>query len=470
LEIKFNYIAAWKDWSRQNWTLTAQNEVEARAKLHWMWFSVLKIENDWSTNVSHKLVEKVKLKKDWENSFLSENNKSFEFSWFKITWEEVDWNIEAKNGITALKRLYEEYKFNISWLVEANLSPAIKEHRKKWSVEKILVQAFDEWIDVKVPTILKKEAEINYWNVSKEEKDAIEEDVKRFITWVKFLLKNSNWIITWIGLSDSQKALSELEKIQKSNNVQLIQSELEDLLKKVSSYFNEKNKEDLPEDSLIIISDISAYLWIDTKDFIAEKILPFLEKFSFLKDYLITFKTYLQNRWDTELIQKKNNLRRYVRRFFHHLKLLILAKNKSDRDKRLDAIKKTFSLISSTYKTYSSIKDKITKNKNKYYLEFRKWNDVVYKELRFITSLVLCYYFVYFIFIDFGIRKWIFVNYELWYFTIWSKFIFLILLSAFLINFLSQIKLKYFLKNIYFNLFFWFPFFVSVVLFYFINY
>jgi len=35
---------------------------------------------------------------------------------------------------------------------------------------------------------------------------------------------------------------------------------LEELLKKVNSYFNDKNKEDLPQETLDILSDISVYL------------------------------------------------------------------------------------------------------------------------------------------------------------------------------------------------------------------
>jgi len=61
-------------------------------------------------------------------------------------------------------------------------------------------------------------------------------------------------------LSNVQSKISELEKIQKSNNLSLIQSELEELLKKVNSYFNDKNKEDLAEETLNILSDISVYL------------------------------------------------------------------------------------------------------------------------------------------------------------------------------------------------------------------
>lgn len=472
MEIKFNYIAAWKDWSRQNWTITAENQIEARAKLHSMWFSVLKLDEIWETNVKSHDVSDL-LSKKWllnkENQEV-DKNKAFEFAWFKSTWEEVDWKIEAKNEITALKRLYEEYKFNISWLVEKDLSPAIKEHKKKWSIERILADAFDEWISLNSPKKEKKIDEDFSFYSSKEEKDAVEEDVKKYISVVKNILKNSNWLIIWVDLSNLQIKIWELEKIQKSNNLSLIQSELESLLKKVSSYFNEKNKEDLPAETLNLLSDISDYLWTSTKDIFLEKILSFLEKFSFLRDYLNEFKKYLDNKKDSDLIQKKKNLKRYFRRFFHHLKLFIISRDKEERKKRLDALKKTFSLITSTYKTYSSIRDTIKRNKNKYYLEFRKSHDNIYRELRFITSLVLSYYFIYFIFIDFWIRKWIFVNYELWYFTIWSNFIFIILLMAFLINFMSLIKIKYFLKSIYFNLFFGWPIFLFAILFYYVNY
>ena len=469
MEIKFNYIAAWKDWSRQNWSLTAQNESEARAKLHSMWFSVLKISSEWVTNISHKILDKKDEKKNSDNKN-SELKQSYEFSWFKITWEEVDWNIEATNWITALKRLYDEYKFNITWLVEKNLSPAIKEHKKKWSVDKILSEAFDEWIFIEPPKEIKISSNADIWNISNEEREAVSEDVKKYIIIVKSLLKNCNWIITWVDLNNLKNQLSDLEKIQKSNNLSLIQSDLESLLKKVLSFFNDKNKEDLPEDSLKNIREISSYLWVDVKDFVSKNILPFLEKFSFLKDYLNEFKKYLESKKNTDLIQKRNNLKRYIKRFFLHLRLLISSRNKEERKKRLAALKKTFSLIGSTYKTYSLIKDNIAKNRSKYYLEFRRWNIKLYKEIRFISALVLSYYFIYFVFIDFWLRKWIFINYKLWYFTIWSNFILTLLFAAFLMNFLSLIKIKYFLKNIYFNLFFWFPLFVFMILFYYVNY
>jgi len=469
LEIKFNYIAAWKDWSRQNWTITAENQIEARSKLHSMWFSVLKLDEDWRTNIEHKVTEKNEIKNN-ENWILSWKNIEYEFSWFKISWEEVDWKIEAKNGITALKRLYEEFNFTINWLVEKDLSPAIKEHKKKSSVEKILAEAFDEWIAIKKPENSNKNIE-NLWSFnSKEEKDALEEDVKKFTSSLKILLKNCNWIITWIDLNNVQGKISELEKIQKSNNLSLIQSELEELLKKVNSYFNDKNKEDLPSETVNILSEIWNYLWVSSKDFFNEQILPFLEKFSFLKDYLNELKKYLDSNRDNELIQKRNNLKRYIRRFFHHLSQLIYSKNKEEREKRFKALKKTSLLIASTYKTYHSIRETIKKNKSKYYLEFRKWNKKIYRELRFISSLILFYYFIYFIFIDFWIRKWIFMNYKLWYFTISSKFIFTFLFASFLINFISLLKIKYFLKNIYFNLFFWWPIFILAVLFYYANY
>lgn len=469
MEIKFNYIAAWKDWSRQNWTITAENQIEARAKLHSMWFSVLKLDEDWKTNIKHEVFQ-INENKSNDKWILSSKNIEYEFSWFKLTWEEVDWNIEAKNEITALKRLYEEYNFTINWLVEKNLSPAIKEHKKKLSIEKILADAFDEWISLKEPKSFKKLDQILDIFNSKEEKEALEEDLKKFVSSLKILLKNCNWIIQWVDLSDINKRISELEKIQKSNNLFLIQSELEDLLKKVNSYFNDKNKEDLPNKTLDILSEISNYLWITTNDIFNKKIFPFLEKFSFLKEYLNDLRRYLDTKKDNELIQKKNNLKRYIKRLFHHLIKLISSKDKEERKKRLKSLKKTFSLILSTYKSYYSIKNRVKKNKSKYYSEFRKWNTEIYKELRFISSLILFYYFIYFIFIDFWIRKWIFMNYKLWYFTISSKFIFTFLFSVFLINFMSLIKIKYFLKNIYFNLFFWWPIFVAIILFYYANY
>jgi len=434
-----------------------------------MWFSVLKLDEDSATNIKHKVVAKNEIKNN-ESYILSWKNIEYEFSWFKSTWEEVDWKIEAKNSITALKRLYEEYNFTINWLIEKNISPAIKEHKKKTSVEKILSEAFDEWISLKEPeSSVQLNNNTDVFN-SKEEKDAIEEDVKKFTGSLKILLKNCNWIIQWINLSEIQNKISELEKIQKSNNLFLIQSELEELLKKVDSYFNDKNKEDLPKKSLIILSKIGIYLWVNTKDIFNEKILPFLEKFSFLKDYLNKLNKYLDNKKDIELIQKKNNLNRYIRRFFHHLIKLITVKDKEEKKRRIKALRKTYLLIVSTYKTYSWIKKDIKENKAKYYLEFRKWNKKIYRELRFISSLILFYYFIYFIFIDFWIRKWIFMNYKLWYFTISSKFIFTFLFASFLINFISLLKIKYFLKNIYFNLFFWWPIFILAVLFYYANY
>ena len=189
--IKFNYIAAWKDWSRQKWSLTAQNEKEARAKLHSMWFSVLKITTEWVTNIKHNAEDKLDVKKHDEWSFVVKSKK-FEFFWFKKLWDEVDWVIEAKNIAIALQRLYSEFHIDVSWIVEKDLSPAIKEHKKKWSVEKIINDAFDEWIEIKKPNFLikDKKEDIESSDVSKEVREELEKDVKRFI---KIIL---DWILT----------------------------------------------------------------------------------------------------------------------------------------------------------------------------------------------------------------------------------------------------------------------------------
>lgn len=472
MEIKFDYIAAWKDGSKQNWSLTAQSEAEARAKLHSMQFSVLKLKKVWETNVKENIWNHDNHDNHDNHNNHDNLNKIYEFAWFKLSWEDVNWSIEAKNEITALKRLYDEYKFNITWIVDKDLSPAIKEHKKKWSIDRILAEAFDEWIFIKAPELVKDkdENEVYFGWVSKEERDAIEDDVKKYLSLSKELSKNCNWIIWWVDLNILQKKFINLEKIQKSNNIPLIQTDLEDLLKFISKFFNDKNKEDLPDKSLRAIDEISSYLWINTNDFITEKILPFLEKFSFLKDYLKKIKKYLEINKDSDLIQKKSNLIRYVKRFFLHLRLFLTSTNKEEREKRLSALKKTFSLITSTYKTYSLIRKTINKNKEKYYSEFRRWNFKLYNELRFISSLILFYYFIYFIFIDFWLRKWIFIDYKLWYFTIWSNFVLTILFATFLINFLSLIKVKYFLKNIYFNLFLWLPVFILATSFFYINY
>ena len=470
--IKFNYIAAWKDWSRQKWSLTAQNEKEARAKLHSMWFSVLKITTEWVTNIKHNAEDKLDVKKHDEWSFVVKSKK-FEFFWFKKLWDEVDWVIEAKNIAIALQRLYSEFHVDVSWIVEKDLSPAIKEHKKKWSVEKIINDAFDEWIEIKKPNFLKKDKkeDIESSDVSKEVREELEKDVKRFIILIKELLPNSNWVISWTDLSDIKKALVNLEKIQKSNNTALIQSELKDVLVKIDSFFNEKNKEDLPDKTLEILDDIRNYIWWSwIYNIIKDKIIPFLEKFSFLKKYVETIKKHLEVDEDDILVQKKENLKRSFRRAYLHWKHFILAKDKEEREKRLKALKKSFRLIFISFESYYDFKKKLNIANKKFEKKSHQWNKWLYQELRFITFLILWYYFIYFIFIDFWIRKWIFMNYELWYFTVWSGFIMSLIFLAFLVNFMSWLKIKYFLKNVNFNIFIWWPIFLFLILFYYLNY
>ena len=227
--------------------------------------------------------------------------------------------------------------------------------------------------------------------------------------------------------------------------------------------------EDLSYESISTIKDIRSFVWADSVDFLKKYIIPYLEKISFLKTKIEFLQKYLNKNNSSELTYKKNNFKRYIKRFFFHLKLLIISKWKEERTKRLKSIKKTFFLILTTYTSLSSLKKKINTDKKNYLLEFSEWNFKLYKELRFITSLVLLYYFIYLIFIDLWIRKWIFINYKLWYFTISSSFILSLLLWAFLLNLFSLIKIKFFLKNIFFNIISWI-FFIWIISFYLINY
>lgn len=461
----FEYIAVSSDWSKQDWSIEALNEIEARAKLHKMWFSVLKIFEKWEWSP-------VKPDDSWESPSWKEKEDVlllYEFHWFDKEWTPTWWTIESNNEIFAYKRLVEEFWVNPEWVVLSSLSPAIKEVKKKNSIKEITEVAYDEWIDISSPIAVDEEDDWEL-NASKEQQDQLLSEINEYVPKIESLFEKYLSLISSMKAIETKKKVKALEKIKRSNNIFFVQSEFNEILNEVRDLFYWVEDEKLDEEDVDFLKEVSIYLWYERMSWFMDRFLPFLYRFNFLKPFLDKIKKNIKNsvNKNPEINQQKQKIKRYRSQLVHHLRH-IFTSNWNERRKRVKALKKSLKLILSTYKSYNELRKQMVAQKTKFKKRLIKWQKWIYSEFRSFTWWLFWAYVLYVFLIEISIKKWLIL-------PVWPSFQILnswvlisFLLFILLLNLALKFKIDYFLKMRSFN-FIAFPLILIISLLFYNNY
>jgi len=454
----FEYIAVSSDWSKQSWFIESTDEIEARAKLHKLWFSVLKIfpkkenasehEKKWLDDVKTAFVWKDK--KDKDSKIKKGSLLLYEFYWFDSDWNPTSWTIESKNDIYAYKRLRDEFRIDPEWIVLSTLSPAIKEVKKTNSVKEIIELAYDEWIEIST----NKDVSVGEDDDSAptEEQEQLKVEVTEFIPKIELLLDQYTSFLSSIKIIEIKRKCQSLEKIKRSNNVFFIQSELNEILNEVRDIFIPLEKSKIEKEDIDFLMEMNVYLWYENLWGLKEKIVPFLTGINFLKPILDKIKKKKDVIASSpEINQQKQKIKRYYTQLFHHLRF-ILTWNTSEKRKRFRALKKTTRLILQTYKTYNKLRRQVLLHNTKFRKKLIKWQRWFYVESRSFIWWFIWVYFLFILIVELSIKKWLFL--PLWpsFSLLNSKWQITFLLFLILLNIILKLKIDYYLKVRIFNI------------------
>lgn len=480
----FEYIAVSSNWKKQSWFVEANDEIEAKWKLHDLWFSVLRIfekkeiienkekekKEDWKKisenekKSENKKEDNLKSSEKWERvkkklidwlwiSWKWKNNNFlwYEFHWIDSDWSPIWWTIEASNEVFAYKRLITEFHIKPEWIVLATLSPAIKWVKKENSIKEIIELAYDEWIEISAgldDIVVKSDSFLS----SKEEKEQLWAEILTFLPRTLLILEEYKSFLVSIKVIEIKKKIWYIEKIKRSNNLLLVQSELNELLNDILKVFTPVEKERINKKDSDFLLEISTYLWYEKNTSFLVEWLSFLFKgVDFLKPFIekIKEKTDILKA-NPEINQQKQKVKRYFWRSLYHFKFIFLSSWK-DRVRRIKAFKKSLGLVFITYQNYNGLLWNIVDQKTKFKKRLIKWQKWFYLEFRSFTWWLFWLYFLYFAIIEISIKKWLFLPVQPSFWILNSRYLITFIFIIFFLNILLKFKIKYFLKSKTFN-------------------
>lgn len=452
--INFEYLAIWSDNSKQTWVIEANDELEAKDNLHKLWLSVLKLvptekKADFDLNQKQKEIED-KTKPEYEKILETwEKILSYEFSWYDSTWVKQKWTIESSNAIIAYKRLVEEFSIDVEWIVLASLSDTEKVNKKQTSVDEIINQAYEQWIEVKhkkVTTTNELDIDVALTN---EEHEQIKFEVEKYIKIIWNLIEKNPDILTWIEKAEINKRSFELEKIKRSTNTFYIQNELNSIIEEIIKKFKPFS-EKLDEESIWYLQELDSYIWYETKSFIYEKALHLIDKYNFFKEFIKKVENKLSSAISPEIRMQKQKINKYFSQAFYHFRSIFRTKWE-DRKKHAQTLLKSWKLIINSYKTYYKLRKRLEEQKNKYSIHLTKLYTYTYREIREFTWWILAIYIIYYALLNLAVTKWILLPIKPAINTISSPFINSFILAILLLNLALLIKVKYFTRSMSFN-------------------
>ncbi len=130
--MQFSYIALSPEYQRLTGVITAENEEEARKKLHAMGLSVISISEHKGDEAPKETETKQKTQVPTQVGV-----KNFYFKVVNSKGQTVDGTIESTDRKTAYKRLVGEYNFNVLVLCDASLPIEEREEKGKEGLEEL---------------------------------------------------------------------------------------------------------------------------------------------------------------------------------------------------------------------------------------------------------------------------------------------------------------------------------------------
>lgn len=234
---QFQYTAVNNSGKKLNGVIGAVDENEARKQLNTFGISVLGIKKTKElAGASPKSTE--------PTIIAGEELDTFEFEAFDKNGRKVLGSIPADNRYKAFKRLMDEYKFEVSYVVKMGASPEEKEKAKLEDLTALRAE-YDEKHKSKVE---KKIMNADF----EEKKAALLSKVDSILEKIKALLAQYDADIKPESKQQIQKYIDKLLRIKSSTNLDYIEQTSEELLKKIQGQelFLHKEKMSAERDKL----------------------------------------------------------------------------------------------------------------------------------------------------------------------------------------------------------------------------
>jgi hypothetical protein len=392
----FKYIVIGADSKEKSGKIEAKNQNEAQEKLNGMGFSVVSID----------------VFNPEEGSNFNSEEQTFLFSGKDIKNQVVEGTIEAIDDIQAYQRLVKEFELDVTWIVNRNWSKSVQDSRKEKSLEKIEEKALEQGILIEKPKNKKESEDDQVFDINFQKKqkallsriDEVNEILKDIFSLIQE--KNPTKFV------EIEKKYEIIQKIKMSNNLLLIEENLDQFIKMVLLFF--ENNDTLKKEYQTEIINLE----LNLSNLSQEKVHRFWRKFklwvdgsfqNFLK-FFVNFQKKGSEKKHTEdkkkVVEIKSNINDIKKLlWFHGIRMIISLKL---RDKH----KKAFLKLLKEYKRNNfdlkKIKEDYLKKQEflkKQYLIENDFYQTFLKEIEFFSGWFLFIYILFFAILEIALLK-----------------------------------------------------------------
>lgn len=239
--MRYSYIALNQEHQKLTGSVSAENEAEARDKLHSLGLSIISLS-------------KTDLKEEEEEQEITETpteeqQKAFVFHVLDQKGNETQGTIEAKNRHTAYYRLASEYNFKIISLCDESIPSDFREEKGKEGLEELHRMAEEEFgtLQKKEEKKEKQKQSITQSEEFIEMKKELVENVEEIVEQAKMVLERFQDDLVGEEVRAIKTKIDHLMRLRLSNNLQYIQDLADELLEQVDVTLRrhaEKNPEE----------------------------------------------------------------------------------------------------------------------------------------------------------------------------------------------------------------------------------
>jgi hypothetical protein len=448
--MKFTYTALGSDTLEKTGKIEASSAEDAKQKLNQMGLSVLTLE---------------------ESSAGNSSEKTFSFFGIDTDFQEAEGDIEAEDIVSAYKRLVEEYELDVQWIVDNSLPPAVKESRKKKSVQIVEDLALENAISIKKPERKKKtqDTEVEFSEKFLKEQQKVQERVAGVSRALSALLPFFAEVNTQ-AVSQFEKRKEELEKIKMSNNLQYISETLDALITDASKFVYSHKELALKAQKEVVELETFHSNAMQAK--MQKYLINFSQGFSFLLNKFSRKIDTIRDKKEKEIPEHKKalidlqtenkSLLRLL--FFHFFYSLYPSELKEKHKTALLKLWKQYKKNSKKYQELKTIEQKYKEIQEREHQSAFVNN--VLQEVKLLTGYILALYLSLFAILELSLLKSLFVSPSFAWKVFHSEFIMSFLFFCFLLFFFSALFPQK-IKNFFFlTVFFFGTFFLSLLYYY----
>ncbi len=419
--MKFSYIALNQEHHKLTGVLSAENEQEARAKLHAMSLSVISLKKEKDSALAEGIDDGI---------------VSFVFHVVDMKGNETKGTIDAKDRKSAYYRLVSEYGFKVLSLVDSSFSLEDQEKKGAEGLEQLAEEVEEEYGVIQAnpldqmegkPSALQSE---DFLDAKRELVENVEEIVDR----AEMVLKKFQDTLTGDEFRNIKTKIDSLMRLRLSNNLKYIQDLSDELLILVDTTLQqhaEISEEEREEHSFGVLDDDQEAENLEMEKGIVAHVRRVSSKMKrLLKGYKkkrarkkrkkLRIKRAHAERKHTSFIRTRL-LYRSLKKIFSSFKRIIFARNAAVRKQHIknlvSHVKEVHRIIKAPKKRLVAVEEDIEnrekeeedekEKEKKYETEFHQTSIYYFlQETHLFFGWLLAFYAGYFYFSSFVLVKW----------------------------------------------------------------